>query len=1075
MRQAKEVPTVDLEPPVAVIVPATAPAPATASATAPSPTISALDSEHPDDIGIPSRSISQLTRPTAEYSPVELSHLATAERTITQESPLSQPQDTIGDPGNLAACTLVAPRPFMGHHNGSRSDVHSSDRSLNVPQARPRSIISDVSSASPSPRIGTLEPPIRRDISPADEDSRVSEPASYEKHQAIHQGQTHPDAKADGDAQSILRDSDQPPEPPREETPPPGIDEPYTPREDIKPHVSPIDSPPAEQQAHEPHQLPPAHGQEQYGQSQPRPFSFAGLEGVGEVHQLQQTQEQDLSKVPTQPMSPVSQTRSSQALSKEMSQVSAEEVMEQANLPGGQRHSRSYSRPFGVDPHVRNHPALRQPEPVQLPTDRSQMYSSESPLPSAKRPPEELDRLRHPRGEQYQPPGHGTQPMAEEGYRIPGPYVQEYRSPKQISAPKTSRSQTQVQAGGQPLPSTLRAQQRSGQASPQPRPGQDSYIPSEKDMLRGYGGHMGGMLNADTALQYDMKPEPAFQSQPQPQPQQQQQQQQHQNIQSQRQSMGPPPVPATQPAPTPSQDSRKKSAFGGLFGVGSKSRSKLQKHGRTASPIEEPIQKEKRGSIFRRNSRHGSLSSQQSSQYGGQDHVGQLPPSQMASHSAKRQSRDVRAPTPDLHEQPSEGKKKRFSGLGSKLFKSSSTSKASTTPTPQVHSSPPFEQKYSSQTIMSPQAYSAQTPYSQYPSGPGGYFHQGSQQSQPSQMYPQSQNRQQASQYSRVTSPYQHQTQPAGYPYSPSPSQPQSLPPQAQQQHSESHSQNTSPYINPDQRRPSDLRIDTKNGTRNHYRMPSTAPAQIYPLHDTSFASTPYNPQPSPGTETAHTTAPPRSSTTPTAGVHQQAHSSSQDPRAHVIALHKRARSPRLGRHSSSEDLDVRPPQHGQLTTEQSHLGTFSSKRISPVGGIPRPEGDQERPYAITVPGLDDDDERRRNQMLRERLEGGNAARSETPVSVESGKHSTTITTAAGTGGDLDRNVSVLEGHGSTSPRTDRMNRARDLSTPGIIAELPGSNAQGYESEEEIPMSATAYPGQEWVPVFVEGDGRWDD
>lgn len=39
------------------------------------------------------------------------------------------------------------------------------------------------------------------------------------------------------------------------------------------------------------------------------------------------------------------------------------------------------------------------------------------------------------------------------------------------------------------------------------------------------------------------------------------------------------------------------------------------------------------------------------------------------------------------------------------------------------------------------------------------------------------------------------------------------------------------------------------------------------------------------------------------------------------------------------------------------------------------------------------------------------------------------------------------------------------------IHEMPGSKPEGYESEEEPVMSATAYPGQEWQPVF----DRWED
>ena len=72
----------------------------------------------------------------------------------------------------------------------------------------------------------------------------------------------------------------------------------------------------------------------------------------------------------------------------------------------------------------------------------------------------------------------------------------------------------------------------------------------------------------------------------------------------------------------------------------------------------------------------------------------------------------------------------------------------------------------------------------------------------------------------------------------------------------------------------------------------------------------------------------------------------------------------------------------------------------------------------------------------------------------------------------VSRNVSVLEPGGTADPRMGKA-IARDKSA-GVIAELPGSKAEGYESEEEIPMSATAYPGQEWMPVFV-GDERWDD
>ena len=43
--------------------------------------------------------------------------------------------------------------------------------------------------------------------------------------------------------------------------------------------------------------------------------------------------------------------------------------------------------------------------------------------------------------------------------------------------------------------------------------------------------------------------------------------------------------------------------------------------------------------------------------------------------------------------------------------------------------------------------------------------------------------------------------------------------------------------------------------------------------------------------------------------------------------------------------------------------------------------------------------------------------------------------------------------------------------SPREVHEMPGSRPVGYESDEEPEMSATAYPGQEWQPVFE----RWED
>ena len=814
-----------------------------------------------------------------------------------------------------------------------------------------------------------------------------------------------------------------------------------------------------------------------------RPFSFVSIGGEGTNLHTQPEHEQDHRRILDPPMSPISQTRSSAAFSKDMSQVSVDEVADQDNaLP--RRHSRSYSRPFGVDPHVRNHPALRTGEAEEPPVDRARMYSSESPLPSARRAQEELQQALQQREQQRPsiPPQPQPQPQPhKEGYRIPGPYVQEYRSPKPVSSPKNGRSQAQVQASGQPLPSTFRSQGYDGRVSPQPEPEQNSYFTGDETQITRYqdpgnpfaSTNANANANANTYSEYDMKPEdyevysksgPAQQQRqsmgPPPHPNQQQQQQMPTSFE--------PAVAAQPPAPQP-QAQRKRSTFGKLFGGGAAKGTKLQKPDRATTSVDnlESQNRDKRGSMLRRIE---SVSSRQSSQRGAEDQLGQLPPATPMSHSARRQSRDIlRAPTPEISDKPTESKKKRFSGLGGKLFKSSSTAKLAPSPITTAQG-PLSEQQRNSQRVMSPGPYSpqpsgvmspepqsAQTPYGQYPAGPGSYFNQGQTQSPyPLSAYPQGQSQAHPAQYAAVPASYQQQSRPGSYGYPP-----QSPPSHGQAQPGGPSAQ--SGYMYPTQNRPADLRIDTTHQHRNQHgpQGPATAPAQVQPASSTSA---PYNPNPSPS---GATSAPVMSNSSPLP--------QSSNPRAHVINLHKRSRSPRLGR-TLSDDLDASQQQPQQQQPPKSMLGTFSSKKMSPVGGIRRSENDQERPYAITVPGLDDDERNRRNKRLL-------PDRSGTPVSIqESGGGAATSQgnprSPVHTGtGHLERNVSVLDGYNNvpTSPREARRSSARDKTTPaGVIAELPGSKAEGYESEEEIPMSATAYPGQEWMPVFV-GDGRWDD
>lgn len=107
--------------------------------------------------------------------------------------------------------------------------------------------------------------------------------------------------------------------------------------------------------------------------------------------------------------------------------------------------------------------------------------------------------------------------------------------------------------------------------------------------------------------------------------------------------------------------------------------------------------------------------------------------------------------------------------------------------------------------------------------------------------------------------------------------------------------------------------------------------------------------------------------------IHSQSMSSySQHPTSrispHVAQLHVRSRSPKLGRRSSDDlnhefesannSLAVNAPQSESSMSPAAGLGTFSNKKVSPIGGIPRSAEDQEKPWAITLPA--DEEERRR-------------------------------------------------------------------------------------------------------------------
>jgi len=207
---------------------------------------------------------------------------------------------------------------------------------------------------------------------------------------------------------------------------------------------------------------------------------------------------------------------------------------------------------------------------------------------------------------------------------------------------------------------------------------------------------------------------------------------------------------------------------------------------------------------------------------------------------------------------------------------------------------------------------------------------------------------------------------------------------------------------------------------------------------------------------------------------------------SHVADLHKRSRSPRHGRLPSENDFLDATKQDSKDPVSQ--LGTFKNR--SPAGDATEQEV-QEKPWRIDLPEAEEREAKRKaKQLLIER--GGTSA---SPTSArESATRSPVQGPGVGLGqGQEARPLTVAEKimgaqrsplSPSAAAVVNTTSAGRDLRSPGgagrkewPVAELPGSKAEGYESDEEVPMCATAYPGQEWMPYGAQemGYGRWDD
>jgi hypothetical protein len=144
-----------------------------------------------------------------------------------------------------------------------------------------------------------------------------------------------------------------------------------------------------------------------------------------------------------------------------------------------------------------------------------------------------------------------------------------------------------------------------------------------------------------------------------------------------------------------------------------------------------------------------------------------------------------------------------------------------------------------------------------------------------------------------------------------------------------------------------------------------------------------------------------------------------KDNLSHAIDLHKRSRSPRNGRRDSFDSQEERD----QVQDPANKLGTFSeTHRSRSQRGESGQDDGQEKPWKIDIPVADDP----RPRSAAERVMGVRAA-----------------------GGGQRNPLRSAAGNSKVVPP----------------AELPGSKAPGdVESDEEIVMCSTAYPGQEWVP-----------
>lgn len=179
---------------------------------------------------------------------------------------------------------------------------------------------------------------------------------------------------------------------------------------------------------------------------------------------------------------------------------------------------------------------------------------------------------------------------------------------------------------------------------------------------------------------------------------------------------------------------------------------------------------------------------------------------------------------------------------------------------------------------------------------------------------------------------------------------------------------------------------------------------------------------------------------------------SHQNSFEHARELHRRSRSPRAGPRSPS--LDEAPE---SAFNDPAHvLGTFRTQNNS----TPR-LSDQEKPWSLSIP--EEEYDRRR---LTDYRQGNHDRPSNHPLPSSADMMSPVNPAATGIAPPPPPKV----------PLASYQNQNMQRGVPRLAVEtgpveLPGSRVKGDEESDEIVMSSTAYPGQEWMP---ENFGAWD-